>query len=275
VKPAPFEYERPASLDLAVKALMAAAGEARILAGGQSLGPMLNLRLATPARLIDVGSIASLKRIEQQSATFVVGAGVTHAMLEDRHLKSPTDQLLAHVASTIAYRAIRTRGTIGGSLAHSDPAADWVTTMVLLDARLTVVGSADSRQVPAQAFFKGAFTNDLGLGDILESVSFTTLSPDARWGYHKVCRKVGEFPEAIGAIILDRARQVARIVVGALDGPPVVLAELAKAVASRGLEAASLTAVKDALRVVPGLDPIDLQLHAVAVRRAIIQAVSP
>jgi carbon-monoxide dehydrogenase medium subunit len=101
------------------------------------------------------------------------------------------------------------------------------------------------------------------------------LSPDARWGYHKVCRKVGEFPEAIGAIILDRARQVARIVVGALDGPPVVLAELGKAVASRGLEAASLTAVKDALRVVPGLDPIDLQLHAVAVRRAIIQAASP
>jgi len=276
MKPAAFEYERPGDLDLAVKALVRAGGEARLLAGGQTLGPMLNMRLAMPARLIDLGAIASLKRIETQGDMLTIGAGVTHAMLEDRQDSSPTGRLLSHVASTIAFRAIRTRGTIGGSLAHADPAADWVTTTILLDARITLMGPNGTRRVAAREFFKGAFSTEIRPEEILESVRIAKLSADARWGYYKICRKVGEFPEAIGAALFDPVREIARIVVGSLDGPPALLSSLATAVARDGLAAANLDAIKNAVNVAaPGLDEVDRQIHSVAVRRAIIQGVAP
>jgi carbon-monoxide dehydrogenase medium subunit len=275
MKPAAFEYERPGDLDLAVKALARAGSEARLLAGGQTLGPMLNMRLAMPARLIDLGSIASLKRIETQGDTLTIGAGVTHAMLEDRQDSSPTGRLLSHVASTIAFRAIRTRGTIGGSLAHADPAADWVTITMLLDARITLVGPNGTRRVAAGEFFKGTFSTQIRPEEILESISIAKLSADSRWGYYKICRKVGEFPEAIGAVIFDPVREIARIVVGALDGPPALLSALAMAVARDGLPAANLDAIRNAVNVAaPGLDEVDRQIHSVAVRRAIIQGVA-
>jgi aerobic carbon-monoxide dehydrogenase medium subunit len=276
MKPAPFAYEKPASLDLAIRSLARAGPEARLLAGGQTLGPMLNLRLATPARIVDLGSLGSLKRIEQRGRTLTIGAAVTHAMLEDRADPSPTGSLLSYVASSIAFRAIRNRGTIGGSLAHADPAADWVTTMLLLDAHILLVGPSAPRRVPAREFFKGAFSTDLRLGEIIESIDIEELSGEARWGYHRICRKVGEFPEAIGAIILDPVRQIARVIAGALDCPPVSLEGLAVAVAKGGLAAADLAAVKRALdSAAPGLGAVELQIHAAAVRRAINQAISP
>jgi carbon-monoxide dehydrogenase medium subunit len=237
---------------------------------------MLNLRLAAPARIIDLGSVGSLKRIERQRATLTIGAGVTHAMIEDRTDASPTGRLLSYVASTIAFRAIRNRGTIGGSLAHADPAADWVTTTVLLDAQISLVGPSGARRVQAREFFKGAFSTDLRPGEIIEAIDIVELSDEARWGYYKICRKVGEFPEAIGAVVLDPARQIARIIAGALEGPPVSLQGLAATVAQDGLAAADSAAVKRALgRAVPGLGAIDLQIHATAVRRAVSQAISP
>ena len=276
MKPAPFAYERPDNLDVAIRSLAEAGPEARLLGGGQTLGPMLNLRLAAPARIIDLGSVGSLKRIERQRATLTIGAGVTHAMIEDRTDASPTGRLLSYVASTIAFRAIRNRGTIGGSLAHADPAADWVTTTVLLDAQISLVGPSGARRVQAREFFKGAFSTDLRPGEIIEAIDIVELSDEARWGYYKICRKVGEFPEAIGAVVLDPARQIARIIAGALEGPPVSLQGLAATVAQDGLAAADSAAVKRALgRAVPGLGAIDLQIHATAVRRAVSQAISP
>jgi aerobic carbon-monoxide dehydrogenase medium subunit len=276
MKPAAFEYDRPANIDLALKALAAAGADGRVIAGGQTLGPMLNMRLTTPSRLVDLGSVAPLKRIEKRGGTLIVGSGVTHAALEDRADNSPTGRLLSRVAAGIAFRAIRNRGTIGGSLAHADPAADWLTAMILLDASINLVGPHGSRQVPARAFCKGAFATALGADEILESVELTELSSDARWGYYKICRKTGEFPEALGAVVLDPQRRIARVVAGALDGPPALLATLAVAVAKGGLAAADLPAVKVAVRAAaPSLDPVDLQIHAVAVRRAISEAVAP
>lgn len=276
MKPAAFAYEKPGSLNDATRSLAAADGEARLLGGGQTLGPMLNLRLATPARIIDLGSIPSLRRIERNGTTLTIGAGVTHAMIEDRVDTSPSGALLSYVASTIAFRAIRNRGTIGGSLAHADPAADWVATMLLLEAQISLFGASGVRRVPAHEFFKGAFATDLRPGEIIESVVIGEMSAEACWGYYKICRKTGEFPEAIGAIVLDPVRRQARIIAGALEGPPVSLPGLAAAVARDGLAAADLLAVKHALYgAAPELSPIDLQIHAVAVRRAINQAVSP
>ena len=275
MKPAPFEYLAPGTLDQAIAALAAAGAEARVLAGGQTLGPMLNMRLAMPQRLVDIGRIAELKRIEERGNVLVIGAGVTHAMIEDRADPSPTGRLLSHVASTIAYRAIRNRGTIGGSLAHADPAADWIATMFLLDATLLISGPSGDRRVQMRDFMTGAFSTAIRQSEILVTIEVPKLSSHARWGYYKVCRKIGEFPDAIGAVILDPPRAIIRIVAGALDGVPAALPEFAQEVARAGAVAATPQAVTEAVRAVaPTIDPVDLQLHAAAVRRAVVQAAS-
>src|SRR3954469_15959430 len=133
MKAAAFDYLKPQDVIGAIKALAGSAGDAKALAGGQSLGPMLNLRLARPKLLVDVGRIESLREIRDEGDAWLVGAGVTHAELEDRPLAGC--EPLAAVARTIAYRAIRTRGTVGGSLAHADPAADWPLALCALGAK--------------------------------------------------------------------------------------------------------------------------------------------
>jgi carbon-monoxide dehydrogenase medium subunit len=273
MKAAPFDYVAPVSVEEAVAALAAANGDARILSGGQTLGPMLNMRLAMPKRLVDVGRIGAFKRIAEGADRLLIGAGVTHATIEDRADPSPLGRLLAHVAGTIAYRAIRNRGTIGGSLAHADPAADWATVMMLLGAEVLIAGPAGRRRVPMREFMKGAFSTALGPADVVEAVEIVKHSPEARWGYYKVCRKAGEFPDAIGAALFDPARGIARIIVGALDGPPKALPELAARVAREGAAAAAIDHVRRFVAAAaPDLDAIDLQIHAAAVRRAIFSA---
>jgi carbon-monoxide dehydrogenase medium subunit len=138
MKPAAFDYIRPKTLGEAAAAL-AANNFAKLLAGGQSLGPMLNLRLIRPGLLIDISQIEEIQQVEETATTWRIGAGVTHAQLEDAKL--PGAELLSTVAGDIAYRSIRNRGTIGGSLAHADPAGDWPLALAALDARVTVRGS--------------------------------------------------------------------------------------------------------------------------------------
>jgi len=276
MKPATFAYQAPQDIAQALTALAAAGAGGRLLAGGQTLGPMLNLRLARPSTLIDLGRIDELKRIARNGNRIAIGAGVTHARLEDQDDPSPTGRFLAHVAGGIAYRAIRNCGTIGGSLAHADPAADWVTAMSLLEATLSIAGPAGRRALPMSGFMHGAFATGIGPGEILAGIEFEAMSPEARWGYYRICRKVGEFPEAVGAALFDRPRGLACVVAGALDGAPVVLTDLADRIARQGAGAASAEAVQAALRAAaPGLDPVDLQCHAAAVRRAIVRAIGP
>jgi carbon-monoxide dehydrogenase medium subunit len=268
-----FDYERPDSIQRAARLLADANGEGRLLAGGQTLGPMLNLRLVAPRTIIDIGHIAALKHIEDRKDRLLIGAGITHAMLEDRDDKSPLDRLLAHVAGSIAYRAIRNRGTVGGSLSHADPTADWVTTMTLLDANIVIADSAGQRNVSMSEFMLGAFATSLRAAEVLAAIEITHLSPDARWGYSRICRKNGEFPEAIGAVLLDPARGISRVVAGALDGAPALLPPLAQRVAAEGAAAAAIDDIATAIaKEAPGFDSYELQIHAVAVGRAILQA---
>ncbi len=273
MKPARFRYVAATSVAHATAALAEGGAEARLIAGGQTLGPMLNLRLAMPSILIDISRVDGLGGLENTGTTCVIGACVTHAALEDSRSDSPTGVFLRYVAARIAYRAVRNRGTIGGSLAHADPAADWLSALLALDAELNIAGTAAVRQVPMQQFMRGAFTTAIGPAELLTSIRIPELSADAHWGYYRICRKVGDFPEAIGAVVLDPVRRYGRIVTGAVDGPPVVLTELAADAARAGSSAASLDGVKEAIRsVLPDMDSVDLQLHAVAVRRALLQA---
>lgn len=269
MKAAAFDYTRPKDLGEALKALASMPGEAKPIAGGQSLGPMLNLRLARPKLLVDVSKIVALKDIKDEGNAWRIGASVTHAQLEDRPLAGC--EPLAKVARVVAYRAVRNRGTVGGSLAHADPAADWPLVFATLDAVVRIAGPSGRREIRADAFMTAAFTTALADDEIVESVAVPKLGAGARWGYYKFCRKTGEFPEAAAALLLDPERRVARCFAGALDRPPQPLESVARATAQEGTASADMIAAALA-RVAPGLGPAARKLRATAVQRAILQS---
>ena len=268
MKAAAFEYLKPKDVADAVKALTDAAGEAKFFGGGQSLGPMLNLRLARPKLIVDVSRLDALRAIEDLGTAWRIGGAVTHAQIEDARLTGC--EVLSDVARNIAYRAIRNRGTVGGSLAHADPAADWPLAMPALAATLVIAGPTGERRVEAESFMQGAFATVLADDELVLAVEVPKLSAAARWGYWKFCRKTGEFPESSAAMLLDPERKLARLWIGALDGAPKPLAQLAADIALRGSLAASEQAVSQALEIAaPGLDPVMRRLHITAVRRAV------
>jgi carbon-monoxide dehydrogenase medium subunit len=223
VKPAAFDYARPASIGEAVRLLASANGSARAIAGGQSLGPMLNLRLVQPDLIVDLRAIAALTEVSEAEDAIVYGSGVTHASIEDGKVADGTRGFMAHVARGIAYRAIRNRGTLGGSVCHADPAADWTSALLALSADAIVEGAGGRRQMPFADLLSGAYGTTLADDELLAGIRVARLGPGARWGYCKFCRKPGEFAEAIAAVVTDAARGVSRIVLGAIgDGPRLI-----------------------------------------------------
>jgi len=274
MKAAAFDYTRPRDVGEAIAALAAHDGAAKLLAGGQSLGPMLNLRLARPALLVDVSRLGELKEITDRGDVWRIGGAVTHAAIEDRAGTMPGAEMLCAVAGGIAYRAVRNRGTIGGSLAHADPAADWPLALAALGAEIEIRGRAGPRRCAADAFMKGAFATALAEDEIIVAVEVPKLSRAARWGYYKYCRKTGEFPEASAACVFDPERRVARAFVGALSGAPAAVAGLAEAVAAQGSAACTRDAALAAIAAAASaLDEVEKRMYAAALQRALEQAV--
>jgi carbon-monoxide dehydrogenase medium subunit len=175
------------------------------------------------------------------------------------------------MAARIAYRSVRNRGTVGGSLAHADPAADWVLAARALNAQVEVCAFEQApRLINMQDFMLAAYTTMLGEGEAITALYLPLLSAQARWGYYKFCRKTGEFAEASCAAYFDPASATAQIVVGALDGAPVALEALASAVAHGGVVAASEAAIDAALRENIGqLDTLGRRMAAAAVTRCL------
>ena len=264
MKPAAFDYQAPTSVPAAVGLLAASEGAGKVVAGCQSLGPMLNLRLAQPSLLVDVRGIAPLHQVSDAEEGVVVGSCVTHAAIEDGKVADVTRGLMPAVAADIAYRAVRNRGTIGGSLCHADPAADWVSVLVLLSAVALIEGAEGRREVDVERFVTGAFATALTDTELLVGIRIPRLSPGARWGHYKFCRKPGEFAEAIGAILEDPGRGVCRAVIGATHGAPHVIADARFMLGRFDPEPAH--AAIDAAGV--GADPYERQLHYAALRRA-------
>ncbi len=223
MKPAAFDYLRAHSVDDALAALARAEGDALLLAGGQSLGPMLNLRLVQPALLVDIRRIAELAEVRDAQHAVLIGAAITHAALEDGRVAGAVGALLRHVAAGIAYRAIRNRGTIGGSVCHADPAGDWPTALTLLDATARLVGPSGPREVPLAQFILGPYGTQIEPGEMLTAIAVPRLSAQARWAYCKFCRKPGEFAESIAGILVDPERGVQRAVLGATAAAPIVI----------------------------------------------------
>lgn len=222
MKPVAFEYERPSDLGDAIKLLGDDRRFTKAVAGSQSLGPMLNLRLAQPDVLVDITGIKELVSVSDHSDYLLLGACVTHANIEDGRVPDVTNGFMAHVAGSIAYRAVRNRGTIGGSLAHADPAADWLSVLPVLDADIVVTSRRGTRYIPAKSFMNSSFTTELQQDELISAVRLPKCSRDARWGYCKLNQKVGEFAHAIGAVLVDPAKGRFRAVIGAVESAPIV-----------------------------------------------------
>jgi carbon-monoxide dehydrogenase medium subunit len=273
MKAASFDYVAPSTVAAALGAL-AGSEDGRVLAGGQSLAPMLALRLAAPRLIVDLGRIPELRQVARSGGRHVIGAMVTHAAIEDGIHDFADGGMLGAVAHGVAYRAVRNRGTMAGSVAHADPAADWPTALAALDAKVAVTGRSGQREVAIGSFIRSAFATALAPGEIVTAIVVPELSPGARWGYYKICRKAGEFPDAIGAVVIDPERRFARIAMGALEGPPRLLNELAARVAADGAAPNPGAVVEAVKAAAPDLDAVDSRLHAVAVRRALAQALA-
>jgi carbon-monoxide dehydrogenase medium subunit len=258
-----FDYQRPQDVEGALRFL--SIENSKPLAGGQSLGPMLNLRVVQPSLLVDLRHIEELKAATETKDSITLGACVTHAAIEDGRVPEPTRGFMREIAANIAYRAVRNRGTIGGSLAHADPAADWPSALSVLGATVLIAGPGGRREIPIGKFLTGLFETALKANEILVAIRVPKLSGRARVGYWKFCRKAGEFAQAIGAALDDPDRGVARAVIGATRGAPHLLAN-ATALFAKPEKQALLHAVDGA-----GLaaDAYNRQLHAVALRRAI------
>jgi carbon-monoxide dehydrogenase medium subunit len=274
MKAARFDYVRPADVGEALATVASARG-AKILAGGQSLGPMLNLRLARPALLVDISRLKALQQLEDTGRAWHIGAGVTHARLEDARGRLSGGEMLCEVAAAIAYRSVRNRGTIGGGLAHADPAADWPLALAALGASVNVRGPTP-RNILVAHFIQGAFTTTLAANEIIESIDVPKLSRAGRYGFYKFCRKTGEFAEASAAAVFDPESGVASIFLGALRETPQPLTSLAQQVARQGKTAASTEAVSQALaQSVSGLDAVEHGMATAVVTRALMQVFAP
>jgi carbon-monoxide dehydrogenase medium subunit len=273
MKPAPFDYRRPESLAKAISLADCAEGFVKFLAGGQTLGPMLNLRLVQPDLLIDISRLPELGRVAEEDGHVSIGGGVTHAAIEDGAVPGALGAALARIAGGIAYRSVRNRGSLGGSLAHADPSAEWPSVMLALGAEIVVAGPGGRRTVPVEEFFAGAMTTSLGPAEIVEAVR---LPAGARLGFVKLCRKAGEYASAL-AVVARLPDGRLRAVAGALDGPPRLLPETARALANgTGGAGEGLRADAEAeLERLGACADADLRaVHAVVVARAAGEVIS-
>jgi aerobic carbon-monoxide dehydrogenase medium subunit len=278
MKPTNFAFARAASLGEATAILREANGAAKAVAGGQSLGPMLNLRLVQPTILVDITAIPELTRVEEDADGITVGACVTSADIEDERVRLEELSILKVVAAGVAYRAVRNRGTIGGSICHADPAGDWLPSLCALGAECIITDGSHIRRLPVERFVTGAFEVSLAPGELLQSIHIPRPSRAAGCGYYKVCRKAGEFALASGAVVLDPERGCFRAVIGATQGRPIVVDDaraIFKGIPQRG-GAARLdeAAAAEMLRRSGPVTSASVRLHLTALARAAAQAIA-
>jgi carbon-monoxide dehydrogenase medium subunit len=271
VKPAAFEYHRADTVADAVGLLAELGDGAKVLAGGQSLVPMMNFRLVRPEALVDISRIAELKRVTLDGDALRIGALATHRAVERSDLGNGY-AVLPRAARMIAHAPIRARGTFGGSIAHADPAAEWCLLALALDAAIVVRGPAGEREIAAQDFFRGFLETALEPGEIVVEVRFPRPWPHA--AVEERARRRADFAIVAAAVALrldDAGRCTeARVVLGGVDERPLRIPEAEQALA--GAEPAE-EAFREAGRLVASaIDPAD-DIHATAEHRRELAAV--
>ncbi|MEO3861509.1 FAD binding domain-containing protein [Acrocarpospora sp. B8E8] len=220
MKPAMMEYYAPTGLDEAATLLAEAAADGgKVIAGGQSLIPMMNFRLVRPPVLIDLGGVAELTSMEVTGSHLSLGAMVTTATVASSSLVRRDWPLLAHAATWVGHDQIRNRGTVGGSVVHADPSAEMPAAMLLADARLEVRSATGSRTVDAADFFWGYMSTALEEDEILVRLSLEIPPPGTRWGFREFAQRHGDFAEAGAACLLPPGGRPRVVAFGAADRP--------------------------------------------------------
>jgi CO/xanthine dehydrogenase FAD-binding subunit len=274
MKPAPFEYVRPASLDEALEALRQRGDDAKVLAGGQSLVPMMNFRLARPAAIVDLNGLGDLSYIRPANGSLALGAMTRQRTIEKSALVRERAPLLADATPLIGHLPIRTRGTIGGSLVHADPAAEYPVVMVALDAEFTLARQGGTRRVAAADFFETYLTTTIAPDEILTEIRIPGLTPKAAVAFLEISRRHGDFAIVAAAVVvdLDAGGRIAeaRIAIGGA-GPRPVRARAAERLLAGQRPSTALLA-EAARAVMPETDPPE-DIHASAEYRREMSAV--
>jgi CO/xanthine dehydrogenase FAD-binding subunit len=283
VKPPQFEYVCPTSIEEAVAALAASGGDGKIIAGGQSLVPMINFRLLSPSILIDINRVPGLDFVEETGNSGLrIGSLTRHHTLETSPVVKRLFPVLNAAMAHVAHLAIRNRGSIGGSLSHADPAAELPLMTVLLDAKITTVSPNGRRTIDAQDFFLGALTTSLEEDEIVVEVELPGLPPKTGWAFEEFARRAGDYALAAVGVLLtvsDGRITEARIGMMGIGETPMRAADAEALLTGQACDDGVLDQVVKSVR--DAVEPnTDLQASAeyrrhlvgVLVRRAVVDA---
>ena len=280
--PAPFAYHRPQSLQEAIGLLAQHGEDARVVAGGHSLTPMMKLRLAKPEQLVDLQDLRELRGIRNEAGTLVLGAMTTQHELIGSELLAASCPIIRETALAIADPQVRYCGTLGGNLANGDPGNDMPAVMLALGATYRVQGRQGERDIPARDFYRGVYSTALLDGEILTSIHVLTPADRHGWAYEKQKRKVGDYATAAAAVILTMVGgtcTMAAVALTNLADTPLFAQHAGEALVGTGMDAAAIAeAARRAQRITsPSTDghgPVEFRVHVagVMVRRAIIRA---
>ena len=250
MKPAPFEYFRPRSLDEALSLLAEHGGDAKPLAGGQSLIPAMNFRLATPSVLVDLNELEGLSGITDVAGAIRIGGMVRQRAAERSALLAQRAPLLAETMPHIAHPAIRNRGTVGGSLAHADPAAELPAVMLALRATFVVKNTSETREIPSDEFFVGLFSTSVQAGELLTEVRIPPKASRSGYAFEEISRRHGDFAlvGAAAAVQLDGSGRCddVRVVLLSVGDRPMLAQQAARALIGQTPSAESIRAAAEA-----------------------------
>jgi len=270
MKPAPFEYIRPKTVVEASVALGRRGANTAAIAGGQSLIPMLSLRVALIDLLVDISRLDDLKVVTETPDSLWLGALTTHAAVEDGKIPDMFGGLMRRIASQISYRAVRNHGTIGGSVALADPAADWPCCLIALDASVRVVGRNGVRMERVADLIQDSYTTSLTSGDIITGFDVPAPKAPLRWGFAKVVRKSGAFAQSIAIVTAQGKDGPVSAVLGAAGPRPLPLPATARELqgAATSEEQMRAAIAADLESHFAGLDAYQKRLHTANILHA-------
>jgi carbon-monoxide dehydrogenase medium subunit len=269
MKPADFAYHAPKKLDEALALLAAHREDGKLLAGGQSLVPVMNFRLARPAHLIDLNGIAELDYLREEKDVLRIGALTRHGAFHRPVTAGPTGKLLSDVVQHIAHYPIRMRGTFVGSIAHADPASEWCVVVRLLEAEIVVRSKRGERRLKAAEYFHGTFATALETDEVITEVRLPLLDASWRVGFYEFSRRAGDFAIAMSAVALrSSGKKVAeaRIAIGGVEDRP------SRVAAAEALVIQGRPAIEAAQAVASTVRPME-DIHAdAAYRKDLVRA---
>ena len=276
MKVAPFRYHAPRTIDEAVTLLAEVAPlDGRVLAGGQSLVPIMAFRLTRPAHLVDINGVDALRRLAVEGERLCIGACVRHAAFHRPVVDGPLGQLLSTVVRHIAHHPIRTRGTFCGSVAHADPASEWCTVAAALDAEIVARSVRGRRVIPAREFFAGIMTTTLAEDELLTEVCLPLLAPGTRFGFYEFNRRAGDFALAMALAVyrIENGRIVEpRLAVGGAEPHTRRIADAEQALAGRAPTAESFADAAE--RAAAAVDPMEDAQTTAEYRRDLVRTVA-